>query len=359
MSEGTMIVPDPARVEEMAGKAFGYLTGTVVSIGVWLGDQLGIYRAMAGAGPLTSDALAARTGLNERWVREWLSQQAAAGLIEHRGDLSFELSPEGAIVLADESTMASAIGMFGFLPAGFSIALDLPECFRTGLGRKYDAHGESMAKAMQRASASTNGLFTDVAIPALEGVAQKLEAGGKVADIGCGAGGRLIAAAQLYPHSSFHGYDISEIALDIARQEAASAGVRNIAFHNPDSDPLPADGSFDLVTFGDVVHDLAFPDRVLSAVRQSLKPDGTVLVIDFAAGETLEDNLAHPMAPLFYGFSQLVCMSSSLSEAGGAGIGTLGLSPSRLKSLCEGAGFTRFRITEVADPMNSYYEIRP
>lgn len=355
----TIAEPNPARVEELAGKVFNYLGGTMVSMGIYLGDHLGLYRAIAGAGPLTSDQAATRAGLNERWVREWLAQQASAGLVDYKGDDRFELSPEAALVLADESTPASAIGMFGFVPSAMAIAQDLPECFRTGLGRKYDAHGRAMAAAMQRGTASTVGVFTNAAIPSLEGAVAKLTTGATVADIGCGAGGRLIALAAKYPQSKFHGYDISEAALSLANENKAASGLSNVDFHNPEKAPLPSDASLDLVTFGDVVHDLAKPVEVLTAARRALKPDGTMLVIDIAAPERFEDRIAHPMAPLFYGFSQLICMSSGLSEPDGAGIGTMGLTPSLLKSMTETAGFTRFRVTDVADPMNNYYEVRP
>ena len=351
--------PDPARVEEQAVKIMGYMGGLMVSFGIHVGDQLGLYRTMAGAGALTSDELAGKAGLSERWVREWLAHQASAEIIDHVGGGRFELSPETALILADESTPASAIGMFGTLPAVWRAHEGLPECFRTGLGHRYDDHGRELATAMQRATAPTTGVFTDAAIPSLAGVVPKLEAGAKVADVGCGAGGRLIALAERYPTSDFHGYDISEHALAVAAENLANAGATNVRFHNADRDPLPADASFDLVTFGDVVHDLAHPVQVLTAARKALKPDGTMLVIDVAAGETLEENLAHPMAPLFFGISQLACLSSSLSEEGGAGIGTLGLSQSRLRSMTEEAGFTRFRTTEIEDPMNTYYEIRP
>ncbi len=355
----TLTEPNPAKVEEQAGKVFGYLGGTMVSIGIYLGDQLGLYRAIAGAGPVTSEEAAAKAGLNERWVREWMAHQASAGLIDYKGDGRFELSPESALILADESTPASGIGMFGFLPSAMAIAQDLPECFRTGMGRKYDAHGRDMAAAMQRGTSTTTGVFTDAAIPSLEGAVAKLHSGATVADIGCGAGGRLIALAAKYPQSQFHGYDISEAALSLANENKVASGLPNVKFHNPEKDPLPGDGSFDLVTFGDVVHDLAKPVEVLTAARKALKADGTMLVIDIAAPEAFEDRLAHPLAPLFYGFSQLICMSSSLSEEGGAGIGTMGLTPTRLKSMSEQAGFTRFRMTDVADPMNNYYEVRP
>jgi ubiquinone/menaquinone biosynthesis C-methylase UbiE len=349
---------DAAKIEAQAGLVFGYFAGTMVSLGIWLGDQLGLYRAMSGAGPLTPGDLARMTALHERWLQEWLAHQASAKVVSHK-DGTFELSPETAVILADESTPASGIGMFAFLPSLFTIAKDVPECFRTGLGRPYDAYGREVALGVQRATAATTSLFTDEAIPSLDGVVAKLESGAVVADIGCGAGARLIALAERYPRSEFHGYDISEFALEVASENVSKSGVENVRLHNPICEPLPSDGSLDLIVLGDVVHDLAHPDQVIGAARAALKPDGTMLVIDIAAAETLEENIAHPLGPLFFGISQLICLSSSLSEAGGAGIGTMGLSQSRLRGICESAGFTRFRTTDVADPMNTYYEIRP
>ncbi len=355
----TATSPDPGKLEEQSGRIMGYLTGAMVSVGVWLGDELGLYRAMSGAGPVSSSGLALKTGLNERWVREWLAQQASAGLVSHEGAGEFELAAEAALILVDESTPASMIGFFAFLPSMWVQATGLPQCYRTGLGHKYDDHGLDGALSTRRATRPSTGLFLDAAIPSLEGVTTKLEEGAKVADIGCGSGGRLIALAHRYPQSEFRGYDISNIALGLAREETTVAGLSNLTFHNPDTDPLPADNSFDLVMFGDVIHDLAFPERVLRAARKALKPDGTMLVIDVAAGETLEENLANPMAPFLLGISQVICLSSSLSEPGGAGLGTLGLSPSLFRRLCEDAGFTRFRTTDVEDFMNNYYEVRP
>ncbi len=350
--------PDPAKIEIQAGIIFGYFAGTMVSLGVWLGDQLGLYRAMAGAGPLAPEALAQKTGLHERWVQEWLAHQASAKVLVYNGG-TFELSPETALILADESTPASGIGMFGFLPSLFTIAKDVPDCFRSGRGRVYDDYGREVALGVQRATAATTSLFTDAAIPSLEGMVSKLENGAHVADVGCGAGARLVALAERYPRSTFHGYDISEFALEVARENVNKANITNVQLHNPARDPLPNDCSLDLIVLGDVVHDLARPDQVIGAARAALKPDGTMLVIDIAAAETLEENIAHPLAPMFFGISQLICLSSSLSEPDGAGIGTLGLSQSRLRGVCEAAGFTRFRTTDVADPMNTYYEIRP
>lgn len=351
---------DPQRMEELGGGILGFLGGTMVAGSIFVGDQLGLYKQLDGAGAVTSDELADKSGLSERWVREWLHHQASAGIIDHKGDGKFELSPEAALMLADDSSPASMIGFFSFFPVVAEIFENLPESFRTGIGRKYDDHGAVLPAAMQRATGGTTGSFVDVAIPALDGVVAKLESGAKVADIGCGAGGRMIALGEKHPASSFHGYDTSVHALTLANQNLKKSGLSNVSFHNPDNDPLPPTGEFDLVTFGDVVHDLAHPVPVLTAARNALKDDGTMLVIDFAAAESLEDNLAHPMAPMFYGFSMLMCMASGLSEEGGAGIGPMGLSESRLRGMTEEAGFTRFgTLPDIEDPLNAYYEIRP
>jgi SAM-dependent methyltransferase len=359
MTTEVATAPDFEKAGAIVGKVYEYFGGMMACSSIWLGDKLGLYQHMAGAGPLTSAEVAVRAGLHERWVREWLSQQAAAGFIDYQGGVTFELSPEAALVFADESTMLSAVGFMDWVPATMSMLDSLPESFRTGVGHKYDDHGAQLAAAMERASAPTNSMLVDAAVPALDGVGPKLEAGALVADVGCGSGGRLVTLAKHYPNSRFRGYDISEFALERGRANAEAAGVTNLTFHNPTSDPMPTDHSIDLVMFGDVVHDLADPDGVFAAVAAALKPDGTVLVIDFAAADTLEENIAHPMATMLFGVSQLICLSSSMSEPGGAGIGTLGLSPGRLQGIAQKAGLTRFRRTDVADPFNAYYEIRP
>jgi len=349
------------KVREFVEHVFGFLGGAVVSAMIYLGDRLGLYQALQGAGPLTSEELAQRTGLSERWVREWLRSQAAARLLEYRGDGRFELGLEASFVLAVESSPAFAAGGFHSLPQQFAVLEKLPEAFRTGIGLPYDAFGPEGAVGIERFLAPWFRTFlVPVALPPLDGVVPKLEAGAKVADIGCGAGLALLEMAKAYPKSEFHGYDISKHALERAERNKTEAGVTNVTFHHVNSDRLPSDSGFDFVTAFDCIHDMTHPEEVMRAVRQALKPDGTWLIADINAKPTFEENLErNPMVAMMYGISVMSCMSSALSAPGGAGLGTLGFSEPVAREMTAAAGFTRFKRHDFGNPVNAYYEVRP
>jgi SAM-dependent methyltransferase len=203
-------------------------------------------------------------------------------------------------------------------------------------------------------------MLVPVAIPALDGVAAKLETGAAVADVGCGAGVALIEMAKAYPRSEFHGFEIAKYALERAAANLAESGVCNVTFHDANGDALPADARFDFITTFDCLHDMANPALVIAAIRRAIKPDGTWLIADIKSHPTFEQNLAeNPMAGMMYGFSVLSCMSSALSEPGGAGLGTLGFSEDVARTMTRDAGFTRFRTRDFENPMNAYYEVRP
>ena len=340
---------------------FDFLGGAVVSGMIYLGDRLGLYAALRAAGTVTSEELAQRTGLNERWVREWLRSQAAAQLVEYKGDGRFGLSLEAQFVLAEENSPAFAAGGFHSLPQQFAVLERLPEAFRTGIGLPYDAFGPEGAVGIERFLAPWFRTFlVPLVLPALEGVVAKLQAGAKVADVGCGAGLALLEMAKAYPHSAFHGYDISKHAIERARANAAQAGVANVTVHDASGDRLPADSSFDFITSFDCIHDMTHPADVMRAVRKALKPDGTWLIADINAKPTFEENLArNPMVAMMYSMSVLSCMSSALSVPGGAGLGTLGFSEPVARSMTAAAGFTRFARHGFDNPVNAYYEVRP
>jgi SAM-dependent methyltransferase len=237
----------------------------------------------------------------------------------------------------------------------------LPESFRTGLGFDYDAHGPECAAGIARGFEPwmRAHLLPDV-IPQLDGVEERLRAGTEMADVGCGAGGMVLLFAREFPATHVRGYDISHHALALARQRQADAGVVNVELLDPRADPLPADGSLGFVTTFDCVHDMTDPAAVVRAIRRSLTDDGTWLLVDIKALDTYAENVErNPMASLMYGISVLSCMASALSEPGGAGLGTLGLSAGRAEALARDAGFTRFRRLDVDHPVNAFYEIRP
>ena len=351
---------DPDKLKATVEQVFGYLGGAVIASMIHLGDRLGLYRALAAGGTMTSDELAVATGLHERWVREWLRGQAAARLVDYE-DGRFTLSPEGVMVLADERSPAFAAGGFCGLPQQFAVLDRLPEAFKTGRGLPYDAFGIEGNRGVERMFAPWfRTMLVPVALPALDGVTAKLEAGAQVADIGCGAGIALLEMAKAYPRSQFHGYEISKYALELAAANLAECGLRNVTFHDANGDALPDDGRFDLITTFDCLHDMANPAPVIAAIRRAIKPDGTWLIADIKSAPTFEGNLAdNPRAGMMYGFSVLSCMSSALSEPGGAGLGTLGFTEELARAMTRDAGFTRFRTRDFENPMNAYYEVRP
>lgn len=352
---------DREKVKEIAERVFGVLGGALTSAMIHLGDRLGLYRALAGAGALTSAELAGKTGLHERWVREWLQGQAVAQLIDYAGDGRFALSPEAALVLADEDSPTFAAGGFCALPQQMAVLDRLPEAFRTGIGLHYDVFGPEGARGVERLLAPWfHTQLVPVALPALDGVLAKLERGARVADVGCGAGVALIKMAGAYPRSDFHGYEISKHALARADENRRTAGLGNVVFHDVNGDALPADARFDLITTFDCIHDMANPDPVMRSIRRAIKPDGTWLIADINCKATFEENLAdNPLAPLMYGFSVLCCMSSALSEPNGAGLGTLGFTEELARRMTADAGFARFKRHEFDNPFNAYYEVRP
>ncbi len=346
-------------------QVFSKLDGAVTAGMIHLGDRLGLYRAMARAdGPLTSHELAARVELHERWVREWLANQAAAKLIEHDevdGVDRFSLSGEARAVLASPEHPAFGMGMFHRLPATMGALELMPEAFATGVGHDYDSHGPQGAEGIERSFEPWNNanLLRKV-LPAMDGAVERMRVGATVVDVGCGAGGAVLLMAEAFPNSTFVGYDISQHALDRANIKLAHNGLTNVRFADPRVDPMPSDGSVDVVTTFDCIHDMAHPQPVVEAIRAALADDGHWLLVDIRAAETLAGNIeANPMASLLYGVSVLSCMSSALSEPGGAGLGTLGLPASRAEEMARLAGFTRFETLDVQHPMNAFYEIRP
>jgi 2-polyprenyl-3-methyl-5-hydroxy-6-metoxy-1,4-benzoquinol methylase len=351
--------PSDEEIGLFAYQGWSYKQGEMVSLLIHLGDRLGLYRAMVDAGPLSSEELAERTGLQERWVREWLRGQGAAGLLTWHDDERFELTAAGAAVLADEAgSLAFAAGAFS-PSAGPEFVDELAAAFSTGIGLSYDQLGPAGAHRTERMLGPWTRLaLVPQILPELDDVVTKLEEGAEVADIGCGAGLALLALAERFPRSRFHGYDISRHAIERATQRVAEAGVTNVELHLAGVEALPTDPTFAFVLSLDCLHDMTRPTDAIEAIVRAILPDGTWLVKDIRCAEQPKANLANPMAAMMYGFSIATCMSSALSEPGGAGLGTLGLPPELLQRLTADAGFTRFRVIDVDEPANLYYEVR-
>ncbi len=357
---------DPDKLKMFSFVLYSQLAGAVTSGMVHLGDKLGLYRALAdAAAPMTSDELAQASGLHERWVREWASNQVAARLVHaDHGDPArprFALSPEARVVLADDTHPAFGMGMFHRLPATMERLTDLPTCFATGRGFDYDAHGHDGAVGIERSFEPwSNANLVPVVLPAVEGVVDALRRGIEVADIGCGAGSAVCTMAAEFPESRFTGYDISRHALAIAREKASSRGLTNVRFVDARDEAIAEDGRFGFVTTFDCIHDMTRPREMVSLIRKSLAEDGVWLLVDIKALETLEQNVAkNPMAALMYGISVMSCMASALSEEDGEGLGTLGFPASTAESYARDAGFASFRQLAVEHSVNAFYEVRP
>jgi 2-polyprenyl-3-methyl-5-hydroxy-6-metoxy-1,4-benzoquinol methylase len=352
---------DREAVDRFALRVWQYKQGEVVSLMVHLGDRLGLYRAMDGAGWLTSAALAGKTGLHERWVREWLRGQAAAGLIDANGEAtSFALSEEGALVLArEEDSLAFAAGAFGGGAAPPEVVDALAEAFRTGAGLTFDQLGHVSAHRIARQSGPWARLaLVQRVIPALDGVDDRLRAGARVLEVGCGGGLALLALAAAYPASRFEGIDLSRHAIEHAGRAAAGSGLDNVAFRAARGEELPAEGAHDLVLTLDCLHDMTRPDTVAAAIRRTIRDDGTWLIREIRSTGSWPADRRNPLLAMFYGYSVASCMSSALSEPGGAGLGTLGLPPPAVEGLCRAAGFGRVAVHDLDDPANLFYEVR-
>jgi len=337
----------------MSDLAAGY-TGVMVS----LGRQLGLYEAMAGAGPLSSHEVAARGGCAERYVREWLNSQVAASyLTYHPSSQTYELSPEHALVLADKDSPAYVAPAWE-VPA--SMWIDQPkslEAFRTGEGVSWAEHDGRLYCGV--AAFYRNGYRKQLVpewLPALDGVVERLTAGARVADIGCGYGLSTVLMAKAFPRSRFHGYDPHEASIAEARRHAGESGVAERTRFTVGTAKMITERDFDLICFFDCLHDLGDPVGAAIAARQALAEDGTVLVVEPFARDHMEDNI-NTISTLYYSASTTLCCAHSLSEEVGLALGAQA-GESRLCAVFQEAGFTRFR-TAMETPVNLILEARP
>lgn len=351
---------DPDELKRYSFSVWSFKQGEMVSLMIHIGDRLGLYKALNGAGPVTAAQLAAQTGLQERWLFEWLRGQAAARLLDYRDPDRFELSEVGAAVLADEEhSLSFAAGAFAGQTPPETVD-KIIDAFRTGIGLTYEELGPNAAHRTERMLGPwTRQELVPRILPALEGVVDKLQAGAVAADVGCGGGVALMTMAQAFPNSEFHGYDPSQIAIDRCRAKAADMGLDNVQLHVAGGEQLPDEATFDFLITFDCLHDMTRPDTVIRTIRRAMKDDGTWLIKDIRSAPDFKTNMRNPLLAMFYGFSVSACMSSALSEPGGAGLGTLGFNPDVAEQMIGEGGFSRFQPHDFDDPSNLYYEVRP
>ncbi|BBZ55910.1 class I SAM-dependent methyltransferase [Mycolicibacterium phocaicum] len=347
---------DEDKLNEFLGMAIGDMGAAMSASLILLGDRLGLYKALA-AQPLTSTQLAEKTGTVERYVREWLANQAAGGYVQFDADDgTWSLSPEQAACLADPNGPVDIPGAYNIIEAVFHVLDRTTENFRTGAGLEWGDHHPCLFAGTERFfRAGYNANLVGSWLPALDGAVERLEAGAKVADVGCGHGASTVLMAQTYPNSTFIGYDYHAESVRVAAERAAEAGVPNAKFEVADATSY-ADKDFDLIAFFDCLHDMADPVGVMQHTRAALTPDGIAMIVEPFAGDRLQDNL-NPIGRMMYGASSQICVPVSLARNGPALGAQAGEARLRDVVVDEG-GFTRFRrATET--PFNLVFEARP
>ena len=345
---------DETKLEAFVGHVATELGAAVNAALVLIGDQLGLYRAMADGQPVTSAELASRTGTQERYVREWLAAQAASGFLE-LGDAGYVLPAEHALVLADPTSPFEMIGAFQSGNAAVAARERVAERFVTGEGLGWHEHHHGLFHGVERAFAVGYRAFLLTEwLPALDGVVERLEAGGSAADVGCGHGISTILMAEAFPAARFVGIDYHAESIATARRRAAEAGVENVEFHIAGADEIPGSG-YDLVAFFDSFHDLGDPLAAARSAVSVLAPDGRCMLVEPFAGDRVEDNL-HPIGRFYYAMSTLVCTPGSLSQPGRAGLGTQA-GEARLAEVLLAGGFGAVR-RAAETPLNLVLEAR-
>jgi 2-polyprenyl-3-methyl-5-hydroxy-6-metoxy-1,4-benzoquinol methylase len=346
------------KLHEFLGKAIVDFGATFNAALIRIGDKLGLYKALAKSGPQTPAQLAKSTGTSERYIREWLSEQAAGGYITYDSAKgTFHLSEEQAFAMADESSPVFLPGAFQAALAAIKAEEQITERFKTGEGLGWHEHHHELFVGTERffrPGYAAN--LISAWIPSLAGVDEKLKKGARVADVGCGLGASTILMAKSYPNSEFVGFDYHEKSIETAKERAKDAHVaERIRFEVASAKSYPGT-DYDFVTFFDCLHDMGDPVGASAHVRSTLKKDGTWMIVEPFAGDKLEDNL-NPIGRAFYGASTLLCTPASLSQEVGLALGAQA-GEKRLREVVTSGGFSHFR-RATQTPFNLVFEARP
>ena len=348
---------DEAKLEEFMGRAVGDMSAAMSAPLTMLGVKLGLYKAMAGAGQLTSAEVADRAGCDERLVREWLANQTAGGYVKHNpGDDSYELPAEQAMALADESSPVYLAGAFDVIASVWADEDKLIDAFKSGSGLGWHEHDHRLFHGTERFfRPGYQAHLVAEWIPALEGVEDKLQAGAKVADVGCGHGASTIIMAEAFPQSEFIGYDYHDASIERARELAEDAGVGDrVSFEVASAQDFTG-GDFDLICNFDCLHDMGDPVGAARHAAEAMAEDGTYMIVEPYANDTLEENI-NPVGRMFYAASSTICTPASQSQEVGLALGAQA-GESRLAAVLKKGGFTQVRrATET--PFNLVIEAR-
>jgi 2-polyprenyl-3-methyl-5-hydroxy-6-metoxy-1,4-benzoquinol methylase len=344
------------RLNAFLGKAVGDLGAAISAVLIILGDELGLYRELA-KGPVTAAELAARTDTNERYIREWLANQAAGGYAEYDAvSGKYSMTEEQSLCLANPHGPVDLAGAYAIVEDLFHVKQRARENFRTGGGMEWGEHHQCLFHGTERFfRAGYNANLLSGWLPALEGITSKLSQGARAADVGCGHGASTLLMAKAFPKSEFIGIDYHDASIQTARARAAEAGLTNVRFETADAVSY-AEKELDLIAFFDCLHDMADPSGAARHARKALKPDGTCMIVEPLAGDRVEDNL-NPVGRVYYGASSLICVPVSLARKGPA-LGAQAGEKRLRKVVVEDGGFRRFR-RAAETPFNIVLEARP
>jgi SAM-dependent methyltransferase len=348
---------DQAKLHEFVMRAVGEMGAAMNAALIVIGDKLGLYKAMSGAGPMTSAELAKKSGTAERYVREWLAAQAAGGFVTYdAASGKYTLPPEQALALADETSPVFLPGFFEVVAACVKDEPKITEAFRSGKGVGWHEHDHGLFAGTERFfRPNYRAHLISEWIPALGDTEAKLKTGAKVADVGCGLGTSTILMAQAYPKSTFVGFDYHDGSIKMAREAAAKAGVGDrVKFEVAKAKDYPGKG-FDLVAFFDCLHDMGDPEGAAKHVKESMTPDGAWMIVEPFAHDKLEDNL-NPIGRVYYAASTMLCTPASLSQEVGLALGAQA-GEGRLSKILKTAGFSRVR-RAAETPFNIVLEAR-
>lgn len=347
---------DRRKTADFARKIFGHYTSGILSLMIDIGDRTGLFDTLA-QGPGTSEEIAARSGLNERYVREWLGAMTTGGITEYDADTKvFTLPPEHAVCLTGP-TSRNLSPNSQYLAMLAKQVPNLVECFRHGGGVPYSEFRPDFTEMMDASWRRLyDGLLIKGFLPLAEGLPERLQSGIRVADVGCGTGHAINVMAKEYPNSTFTGFDFNEDGIARARAEAQEMGLPNASFEVMDAAQLPPEPKYDLITSFDAIHDQRDPATVIQRIAAALAPGGMYFMVEPKASSNLEENVGNPFAPYLYGFSVLHCMTVSLAYDG-AGVGTA-WGEQAARQLLTDAGFTRIDVRDAPGPQNSIYVCR-
>jgi 2-polyprenyl-3-methyl-5-hydroxy-6-metoxy-1,4-benzoquinol methylase len=349
---------DQAKAEAFAGQMVGILNGSVLALMTSIGHRTGLFDKMAELPPATSQQIADATGLNERYVREWLGGMVTGRIVEYDpSNKTYRLPPEHAASLTRAAGPNNLANFMQFGAPMGNVEDQIVECFRKGGGVPYSAYPKFQQLMAEESAQVMNATLIDVTLPLVPGLVERLKAGIEVADVGCGSGHAINLMATAFPNSRFAGYDFSEEGIAAGKAEAQELGLTNARFEVQDAATLDETAKYDLITVFDAIHDQAQPRTVLANISKALKPDGVLLMVDIAASSNLEENMEHPLAPMLYGVSTMHCMTVSLA-LNGEGLGTV-WGEQKARELLEEARFRQIDIEHVeGDILNSYYVCR-